>query len=247
VTADAQGNIYALWEMRDGTAQNNELHVLAPDGSVKGKPIESEIRLLNSVRLDYQGNIYLALGVRPGKEMLPSWLKGQIPDGRSDPDAVMDLNYYPLMYGSIVKFSPKGGKVKTGAGGTTCSYGFENSVDIAGAEWVHFGASNVPSWRTKGTPDICLCESPRFDVDGFGRSFFPDALGFRVGILDTAGNHIAWFGKYGNADSTGPEIGLQWPHEICVSDEAAYVADRLNRRVVAVKLAYAAEEILPVR
>ena len=247
VTADAQGNIYALWEMREGPGTPNELHVLAPDGTVKGKAIQSEIRLLNSVRLDYQGNIYLAMGVRPGKELLPPWLKGQLPEGPKDPDAVLGLNYYPLMYGSIVKFSPKGGVVRTGAGGTTCSYGFDNTVDVSGAEWIHFGASNVPSWRTKGTPDICLCESPRFDVDGFGRSFFPDALGYRVGVLDTAGNFIAWFGKYGNPDSVGPEIGLQWPHEVCASDEAAYVADRLNRRVVAVKLSYAAEEIVSVR
>ncbi len=34
--------------------------------------------------------------------------------------------------------------------------------------------------------DICQCESARFDVDGYGRSFFPDAARFRIGVLDTA-------------------------------------------------------------
>jgi hypothetical protein len=241
ITADAAGNIYVLWEKREGGGTFDELYVHGPDGEIKKRLVESEIRMLNSVRLDYEGNVYLALGVRPGKELLPPWFKGQLPDDPKDPDAVRGHNYYPMMYGSIVKFSPNGGAVKSGAGGTACGYGFDNTVDVSGAEWIFFGASNVPSWRTKGTPDICLCESPRFDVDGFGRSFFPDCLGFRVGMLDTAGNLIGWFGKYGNPDGEG--LSFQWPHLVCVSDDAAYVGDRLNRRVVAAKLAYAAEEV----
>lgn len=245
ITADAAGNIYVLWEKREGNAAFDELFVHGPDGALKSRVVESEIRLLNSVRLDYAGNIYLALGVRPGKELLPPWLKGQLPDGPKDPDAVGGHNYYPLMYGSIVKFPSTGGAVKPGAGGAACSYGFGNAVDVAGAEWIFFGASNVPSWRTKGTPDICLCESPRFDVDGFGRSFFPDCLGFRVGVLDTGGNLVGWFGTYGNPDAEG--LAFQWPEQICVSDDAAYVGDRLNRRVVAVRLAYAAEEVRAIR
>ncbi len=240
VTADARGNIYVLWENRAGGSTVDELHVHGPDGRLVRKVIDSGIRMLNSVRVDAQGNVYLALGLRPGRDLLPPWFKGRLPDGPKDPDAVLGHNYYALMYGSIVKFPAAGGTFRAGAGGTACTFGFDNPVDVRGAEWIRFGASNVPSWRTKGTPDICSCESPRFDVDGFGRSFFPDCLGFRVGVLDTAGNSIGWFGTYGNADSTG--IAFQWPHLVCVSDDAAYVGDRLNRRVVAVKLRYAAEE-----
>jgi hypothetical protein len=101
---------------------------------------------------------------------------------------------------------------------------------------------------------VCLCESPRFDVDGYGRCFFPDAAGFRVGVLDTGGNLLKWFGSYGNVDSAGPksrvptpEIAFHWPYSICVDDRVVYVGDRLNRRVTAVKLEYAAEETVPVR
>ena len=93
-----------------------------------------------------------------------------------------------------------------------------------------------------------MCESPRFDVDGFGRSFFGDACGFRVGVLDTGGTLICWFGSYGNQDSAGPgspiptpEIPIGWAHAVAVDDEAAFVGDRLNQRVVRVKLGCAAE------
>ena len=104
----------------------------------------------------------------------------------------------------------------------------------------------------------------RFDVDGFGRSFFGDACGFRVGVLDTGGNLIAWFGGYGNLDDGGPMrdaesgmrnegsvtsrtpkpapgIRLGWAQAVAVDDEAAFVGDRLHNRVVRVRLGYAAE------
>jgi hypothetical protein len=69
-----------------------------------------------------------------------------------------------------------------------------------------------------------------------------------VGVLDTAGNLIAWFGAYGNQDSAGPgslvpvpAIPMAWPQSVAVDDSTAYIGDRLNRRVVRVRLRYAAE------
>jgi hypothetical protein len=256
VTADAQGNIYMIWqEDYAPKPPMNHVHVHTPDGAVKKeKLIESDIRSLNSVRLDYQGNVYLALGLRPGNERVPKGLQGKVPDGPKDPDALGNLNGYPLMYGSIAKFGPDGGVVKKGSGGVPCNYAFANETDVKGAKWIYSGASPVPSWRTAGTPDICLCESPRFDVDGYGRSFFPDAGRFRVGVLDTNGNEICFFGSYGNPDSGGagskipqPAIPLQWPYAIAVGDDVVFVGDRLNRRVVKLKLEYAAEKVVPIK
>jgi hypothetical protein len=64
----------------------------------------------------------------------------------------------------------------------------------------------------------------------------------------TPNNPITTFGKYGNEDSGGPgarintpNIPLAWPTYVAVSDRFAYVADTVNRRVVRVKLTYAAE------
>jgi hypothetical protein len=170
--------------------------------------------------------------------------------------------------------------IRPGSGGVECNYNTNLTTEVKGAKWIVPGASNVPSWRTGKPyvkPDICLCESPRFDVDGFGRSFYPDAGRFRVGVLDTGGNAVCTFGTYGNQDSPlrnadlgvrngtasgrGPaagtpqsavrnpqlEIPLCWPHAVAVGDEAVYVGDRLNRRVVRVKIGYAAEATVGIQ
>ena len=253
IAADARGNVFVLWQ-KDDPKQTNALAVFGSDGALRNKTlVDADIRSLNSVRVDDAGNIYLALGLRPGKDLLPPALKGRAPDGKSDPDAVKGLNYYPLIYGSIAKFGPEGGEVRSGSGGVPCTYAWGSTTEVRGARWIFSGASNVPSWRTPGTPDICLCESLRFDVDGWGRTFFPDAGLFRVGMIDTNGNEIGWFGSYGNPDSGGPgsavptpEIPLWWPHAIAAEDGAVFVADRLNRRVVRVKLGYRAEATTPL-
>jgi hypothetical protein len=258
LTADLKGNVYVIYQkpFEDNKAfpqddqQAHALGLYGPDGKViKERLVDAGIRSINSVRVDYAGNFYLAAGLRPGKDLLPPGLKGKIPESKKDPDAACGLNFYPMMYGSIVKFGPEGGTIRRNIGGVDCNYAFGTPTQVKGAKWIYSGACVVPSWRTEGTPDICLCESPRFDVDGFGRSFYPDAGRFRVGVLDTAGNQIGTFGAYGNQDSAGPksavavpEIPFQWVQAVAVGDEAAYVGDRLNRRVVRVKLGYAAEE-----
>jgi NHL repeat-containing protein len=260
VTADPAGNIYVLRqkskaETKKGDASDaNSLFVYAPDGTLKKVLIDSEIRPINSVRLDYQGNIYVGLGVRPAGKGVPAAFKG-LALGKPWKYSMntLDLNWYTPMYGCIVKFGPDGGAVRTGSGGVKVAYSYNKKTEVKGAQWMFYGASPMPSWRIR-FPDACLCESPRFDVDGYGRSFFPDAGRFRCGVLDTAGNLIAWFGAYGNQDSAGPDskvatpaIGFYWPYHICVDDGMVYVADRLNRRVVAVKLTYAAQETCPIR
>jgi hypothetical protein len=166
------------------------------------------------------------------------------------------IDWYPLMYGCIMKFGPKGGMIRTEAEGPEYEYGppgkYIRTTKVQGAEWSFFGASPLVSWRLPA-PASCLCESPRFDVDGWGRSFFPDSCRFRVGVLDTAGNLITWFGAYGNPDSAGPEsdipdpsIPFAWPYMVFAEDEHVYIGDRINRRVIGVKLTYSAVEICTV-
>ena len=42
------------------------------------------------------------------------------------------------------------------------------------------------------------------------------------------------------------DIPFAWPINVAVSDTHVYVADTINRRVVKVKLGWAAEEICPL-
>jgi hypothetical protein len=98
-----------------------------------------------------------------------------------------------------------------------------------------------------GNTSHCMCEGSGFDVDPFGRVFFPNLGQFRVEVVDTNNNAIMTFGKYGNEDSgpksrvKTPDIPLAWPVYVAVSDRWAYIADTVNRRVVRARLAYAEE------
>ncbi len=262
--ADARGNAYVLRQKDDpGGGKGGEPYgdanavaMIGPDGKmINDRLVDSDIRSLNSVRVDPAGNIYLALGARAGGALLPKHLAGKLPDSPQDPDAELGYNYYPLMYGSIVKFSPRGGEIRLKGEGAPASFLYDGKVFIKGAEWSWFGASAVPSWVHGGfQPNICMCESPRFDVDGFGRCFFPDACGFRVGILDTAGNLIGWFGRYGNRDSAGkgsripePAIPIGWAQAVTVDGEAVFVGDRLNGRILRVRLGSEAEATCAIK
>ena len=64
----------------------------------------------------------------------------------------------------------------------------------------------------------CSCEGAGFDVDLFGRVFYPNVPQFRVEVVDAGNNMIGTFGKYGNQDSGGkdatvkkPAIPMAWP------------------------------------
>jgi hypothetical protein len=151
------------------------------------------------------------------------------------------------------------------------AYGFNRPGDtlIQGALWWRPGFSPVGDMGTGGE---CHCTGSDFDVDDFGRTFAPDTGRFRVGVLDTNGNEILSFGGYGNQDFCGPEsyvmdpagkflrprqptdpkdlkspfanpeIGLAWIVGLAVTDRYAYVDDVINKRMLRVKLDYAATE-----
>ncbi len=242
------GNLYLMYYPRTLTR-------FGPDGKVtKLKYIDSGLRNFSSPRLDCAGNMYVAVGVRPAGKDLPDSFKGQDLGTRWRKGKDTNTwNWYHLMYGSIVKFPVGGGVIRKGSGGVPVTFSYGKTTEIKGAEWIHYGASPLPSWRMK-FPDTCLCESARFDVDGFGRCFFPDALRFRVGMLDTAGNVIGHFGGYGNADSAGPgskiptpAVPLAWPDNIAVGNGRVFVGDRLNKRVLAVKLTHVAETAVDIK
>ena len=115
--------------------------------------------------------------------------------------------------------------------------------------------------------DTCMCEGAGFDIDLYGRVFYPNLGQFRIEYVDAANNMLGHFGKYGNQDSTGvkpgekkaagspgegagstpavvkkPAIPMAWPITCVASDTHVYVGDTVNRRVVKVKLGAAVEE-----
>ncbi len=182
------------------------------------------------------------------------------------------LNFYIFLGGSIFKFGPSGGQVwmgamppKTGdvprpAGVPAEAVEYRtaylgHAVWIKGATWRFSGFAPVAT-RAEGWGDPgCACWSNgRFALDGYGRLFVPDVLRYSIGVIDANANELARFGGYGNVDSVGakgpipsPEIPFAWPTGVCLAGDTAYVLDRINRRIAAVKLTCAAEAICDVR
>jgi hypothetical protein len=213
-------------------------------------------------RFDQEGNIYVAEQVRPVDQLIPpefAAVTGPVtvtsgwPNG--NPKAAI-----AQMYGSIVKFSPKGGsfnfqfykpradepkpdpaaKVTEAASWIGQVHDRFSPNKVMGAEWMHMGISQV-------SLHYCNCENTRFDVDLFGRVWYPDLGRYRVGVLDTAGNLITTFGTYGNAESRGPDIAFAWLIGVGATDKYAYMGDSLNRRLLRAKLVYAAEAVCDVK
>jgi hypothetical protein len=122
--------------------------------------------------------------------------------------------------------------------------------EVQGAEWVRFGYSPYSETYGAGTP-VCMCEGTGFDVDPYGRVFYPNLCQFRIEVIDANNNPIASFGHYGNQDSPAgvkkPEIPLAWPTYVAASDTHAYVNDTIGMRVVRVRLAPEAEETCEAR
>ncbi len=226
-----------------------------PDGKkVADGPVWWTSEVAVGPKFDAAGNIYFAEQIKP--------------KGRSCPPELKDVPGTARLYGGIVKFPPSGGvfsfggkivpppgapqaRPAPGAATTECIYSWKSGRDlpckVTGAEWVRMGVSHIEHAG-------CTCENTRFDVDEFGRVFYPDLCRFRVGVLDTAGNEITHFGGYGNADSAGPksavpepEIAFSWLVGVAVTDRYAYTGDTLARRLLRARLVYAAEETCEVR
>jgi hypothetical protein len=283
---------------------NDEIYLTADPNGYMGRGRGNQVHCVNVYGMDFKpkrtviwqcsdgamvkvgpkGNIFVAENVRPVDRSWPAFFDGKLPKvndiwgARGAPGTW----WYSYMYGSIVKFSPKGGAVwfKEGlVGGAaegkpgpelekmpkqpfrfTGHWKTNNRGTLQGAEWVRFGFAPYSSTYGIGT-SACQCEGAGFDVDAFGRVFYPNLGQFRIEVVDNNNNFIGTFGHYGNADSqlvpTGskdgkplvsvPDIPLAWPTYVAAADRYAYVADLVSMRTVKVRLNYAVEETCAIQ
>lgn len=130
-----------------------------------------------------------------------------------------------------------------------------NGAWLDGAEWFYggLGFSGKNAGRSGGG---CDCYNARFALDYLGRSFAPEIGHHSVAVLDSNGNLILRIGKYGNADSAGPdsaiplggdEVGLFYaPYVATQTDRRVFIADSGNARIVSVTLGYHTTRRVPV-
>lgn len=225
-----------------------------PDGTMNSERFISMIMPRRSsgqvatLGCDAEGFLYVACSLKNPNEIMPAFFRNRLPrDSRVSPGPWLFYKHY---YGSIAKFSPQGGKVElakdgdlalgTGPGARPCR--------VEGLEWLRLGMSPISSNRNADHAK-CMCEHASFGMDLHDRIFIPDAYRFSVNVIDKNGNPITRFGKYGNMDSCRadspdgePDIGLAWPLCVRVTDDACFIADKINHRIIRVNLLYEASK-----
>ena len=238
------GTIYRIHE-RGGQKKPMRVSTVKRDGTVgRDSMIVLETRSAAGIRVDREGSVYVLDHLKPIGKPVPDDLRGKVEVERHHP--------FVYHYGSVLKFRRQGGIVRQLSGKApvkrdlkpgqmqfTTAEGRGDFVS-EGVEWAWYGASMIVAAldRCAYAPYNCLCKAPRFDIDDFARVYVPDQLRCRIVVLDTDGRLITSFGRYGNIDDRGPEVTFADPRTVMVSDEAAYVGDERNDRVVKVRLDY---------
>jgi len=240
---DSRGRVYAVWgtnacHLRVYDAEGNlvefDRRIRLREGPGRDSLVPAAVDYVSgyggSVRVDDGGNIYL--------------LQRGLPRGTLPPPGYEKDEAWRSCMGTILKIGPEGASravpVDEGGGGG-------DPLAYSNVLCMYPGCAPISGWRCDGA---CACTKPRFDVDGFGRLYIPNAITFTVSVRDNAGNEIISFGHYGNFDCQGPdsresrpEIPLGWPVTAGASDRFIYVGDCLNHRVVRVDKHFAAEHL----
>jgi len=253
--ATPAGDVYMALR-KEGQGQAGAETVLCvtavgPDGKIKNDCLVSvQSARLGGLAVDSKGNIYLGAQVTPkDARRIPPWFAGKLPADTARGRRHPGIGY--KQYGAILKFGPAGGRVMIDPNGefTGRRTWQPKTVSVKGTLWMRRGGLIPANEIGFG----CNCETTRFDLDRYDRLFVPDVFRFSVRVLDAAGNEITHFGAYGNMDSRGPKspvptpaIAFGWPISVECAGGRVFVADLVNRRVVAVRLEHAVSEECPI-
>ncbi len=122
-------------------------------------------------------------------------------------------------------------------------------VWVEGAEWIYAGYSPISD---RG----CLCPQTRPHLDWFKRSFVLEMYRRSFAALDTNGNLILHFGRYGNFDDALKATRRPRTEDdgitVCFTDQIAGTDNYLvycdyGERLVVLKIAYHVEQIVPIQ
>ncbi|MHC4917888.1 MAG: PQQ-binding-like beta-propeller repeat protein, partial [Planctomycetota bacterium] len=202
------GDWRALRGRGDGVGFYTSLNVHGMDGKIKRTAVW-QCSIMAIPRLDARGNIYVADNAKPRGRLSPKFFDGK----RDKSKVVKGYDVHNYMYGSIIKFPPEGGAIwfKKGVNRELNSkkvftegevpkelmkkpeipisypakhFKTQAEGTVQGAEWMRFGFAPYSCKWDSGKP-MCSCDNASFDVDGFGRVFYPNLGQFRVEMVDT--------------------------------------------------------------
>ncbi len=131
------------------------------------------------------------------------------------------------------------------------SFGPFGSPQMGGGEVWADGVLWFYAGLSPAVAEGCTCPASRFHLDWYKRSFLPEAYRRSLGAVDTNGNLIMHFGRYGSLDDAlamkqgTDDIAVYLPRFVSATDN--YLCfDDWGEKLVSCRLTYHAEETAPV-
>lgn len=262
---DFQGNIlveYYNFTLRGAPAASKLdpmcIDRFFPDGRVKQRDLVYGLEkghTLSPFRVDRKGHIYLAAHVMPLGRTGPAEVEAALKAPGSDLKST-----YTQTYGSVLKMSLSGGGFKwdgpvaeqpppagdlirkpaSAWAPQTSSTGRRTPCE--GIDWLFAGIAPIANHQ-----GLCICTHAVFDIDDHARVYVPDAYRMCINILDTEGNILLRFGRYGNQDDGKASLAFARPRNLEIEgQDVIRVVDPEQARATWIGLLYAAEETVAV-
>ncbi|MBL8025806.1 MAG: hypothetical protein JNL74_05315 [Fibrobacteres bacterium] len=219
------GRIYVY----NGSYLNAKLQVYDTMGTLVKDNVVGLGCSAGGVKVDDAGKIYISASMLPSTVVQPPEFTG----------------YWPAAFstGVVIKFDPvTGGSFGNTADDNPANRTVNGALKVYSIPVSPFSGTFKTSAYVPSSRWACVCRTPRFDLDEYGRIIAPHTVVGRVTLADNAGNEILSFGEYGNADSKGvgsaipgPSIPLAWPAGVAASEDYIYVTDLVNARLVRVR------------
>jgi hypothetical protein len=188
----------------------------------------------SGIKFDPAGNIYVGSTIKA-------------PDRITIPGFENDEFSMNLFSGSIIKYA---------ASDTNKSVVWSNKTTGTAVGALKVYPQAYGTFTGGGTStNCCFCNSPRFDLDPYGRLYIPNSSTGKITIADNEGNTILTFGEYGNVDCRGglpgsigeiysaPSIPIAWPVSVAATEDYIYVGDYINARIVRVQKTYSVDNM----
>jgi hypothetical protein len=213
------------------------LKVFDSTGTLLRDSLIFPINQSGGLKSDPQGSFYTGILLRSPDHVIPPEYSGYWP--------------YTSATGAVVKFDPNsGGAIQYQGISDPALRTADRALKVYTSPLSPFTGYQPLSVYVPSGSGSCICRSPRFDVDPYGRLFMPHTVICQVTVADNEGNELAAFGEYGNVDSRGPGslvpgpvFPMAWPVGVAASEDYIYVTDLVNARLMRVRMNYALDNL----
>ncbi|MBL8027155.1 MAG: T9SS type A sorting domain-containing protein [Fibrobacteres bacterium] len=239
ISAGPDSSVYVVHYTAHDTIDPQCISKIKNGVIVKSKFIRISGSMAGGVRVDKNSNIYIGARIKELSKPWPDFVNSDSLSGTICELETSQKAWAYEMYGSVLKFDSTGGSILYGTTGNlvTGGGGFHpgncatwqsyHKCSTQGLIWMHYGMSHILTHTTYRITK-CWCAQSRFDVDGYGRVFYPNTFMCEFAGIDNSKNMLFRIKNRDLPDGVAIGVGSQ----IEVTDEALYVVDYYNNKIV---------------